>query len=98
MGSTFLWAVPETCRGQTRGTEPPCVRVPRSRAGGPFPLTPLPQHQPTIVLLFPLDKRQQLAEAAAEPAAWRGRAGGDALSTPVPGSPEAARKRRGAGN
>ncbi|XP_027480102.1 uncharacterized protein C20orf144 homolog [Zalophus californianus] len=50
-----------------------------------------------IVLLFPLDKRQQLAEVAAGPSARPGRPGEDATGGPV-GSPAAAPMLRGAGD
>ncbi|XP_039104689.1 uncharacterized protein C20orf144 homolog [Hyaena hyaena] len=59
----------------------------------------LKQKKPSakIVLLFPLDKRQQLAEVAAGPGARPGRPGEDATGAPV-GSPEAAPMLRGAGD
>ncbi|KAF3824810.1 uncharacterized protein C20orf144 homolog [Mirounga angustirostris] len=50
-----------------------------------------------IVLLFPLDKRQQLADVAAGPGARPGRPGEDATGGPV-GSPAAASMLRGAGD
>ncbi|XP_035935383.1 uncharacterized protein C20orf144 homolog [Halichoerus grypus] len=50
-----------------------------------------------IVLLFPLDKRQQLAEVAAGPGARPGRPDEDATGGPV-GSPAAAPMLRGAGD
>lgn len=62
-----------------------------------FPLTLLPHPQAKIVLLFPLDKRQQLAEVAAGPGARPGRPGEDATGAPV-GSPAAAPMLRGAGD
>lgn len=67
------------------------------RRGTLFPFTLLPHPQAKIVLLFPLDKRQQLAEVAAGPGARPGRPGEDATGAPV-GSPEAAPMLRGAGD
>lgn len=62
-----------------------------------FPLTPLPHPQTKIVLLFSLDKRQQLAEATAGPGARPGRPGEDAAGTPL-GSQAAAPTLQGAGD
>lgn len=61
----------------------------QAEAVGAFPSRSHPTPQAKIVLLFPLDKRQQLAEVAAGPGARPRRPGEDATGAPE-GSPAAA--------
>ncbi|XP_037668100.1 uncharacterized protein C20orf144 homolog [Choloepus didactylus] len=81
---------------QARKERPPDMDKPRQKQQF---FSHLKRKKPSakIVLLFPLDKRQQLAEAAAGPGARAGRPGEDATGAPV-GPPAAAPMLRGAGD
>lgn len=74
------------------------MRVPRRKAGCALSLTFLPYTQTKIVLLLPLDKRQQLAEVAAGSGAQPVAAGVGSPATPpmMRGAGDGAERQEGA--
>lgn len=74
------------------------MRVPRRKAGCALSLTFLPYTQTKIVLLLPLDKRQQLAEVAAGSGAQPAAAGVGSPATPpmMRGAGDGAERQEGA--